>query len=153
MPGASSAVFETGWSRAGCAICYDLRFPELFRSSGESGAVVMFVPAAFPNPRLEHWRTLLRARAIENQCFVVAVNQCGHEGPEPSEISYFGHSMVVDPWGRVLQECGESAERAVVEIDLGEIDRVRGAIPALQDRRPDAYRRPAVDGLDSSVDG
>jgi predicted amidohydrolase len=123
----------------GLSVCYDLRFPELFRACAERGARVQLLPSAFPHPRLDHWRVLVRARAIENQSFMVAVNQCGVEDANPS-IRYFGHSMVVDPWGEVVFEAGEEEGLFFARIDLGRVDEVREKMDALRDRRKDLFK-------------
>ena len=85
--------------------------------------------------RLEHWRALLIARAIENQCFIVATNACGETG----DTVFAGHSMIVDPWGKVVVEAGESEQLLTVDIDLDEVDEVRAKIPVFEDRRPSVY--------------
>ena len=140
--GNDCVVFDSGLGRFGASICYDLRFPELFRRLTEEGARLHFLPAAFPHPRLEHWRTLIRARAMENQCFVVATNQCGIEGhgSDVGETRYFGHSMVVDPWGEVIAEADETEAILEVEIDLGQVELVRSRLSAWADRRTDLFR-------------
>lgn len=116
-------------------ICYDIRFPELARKLALSGARILFVPAEWPHPRLHHWRTLLQARAIENQMFVVSCNTVGESGG----TSFFGHSMVIDPWGEVLAEAGEDETILAVEIDIALAEEVRGRIPVFADRRPSLY--------------
>ncbi|MGJ8639898.1 MAG: carbon-nitrogen hydrolase family protein [Opitutaceae bacterium] len=137
--GDSIVVADTELGKLGCSICYDLRFPELFRSCMQQGATIQFLPAAFPHPRLVHWQTLIRARAIENQSFFIAVNQCGSEahGSTVGDVSYFGHSSVVDPWGEILYEADETEGLHFVDIDLGSVDIARTKLPALKDRRPD----------------
>lgn len=120
---------------AGVMICYDIRFPELARKLALGGAKVLFVPAEWPHPRLHHWRTLLQARAIENQMYVVACNRVGTSG----ETHFFGHSMIVDPWGEIVAEAGEEETIVRAEIDLGLTDEVRGRIPVFADRRPPIY--------------
>ncbi|CAM3399547.1 carbon-nitrogen family hydrolase [Marinicrinis lubricantis] len=120
---------------AGMMICYDIRFPELARKLALDGAKVLFVPAEWPNPRLEHWRTLLRARAIENQMYVVACNRTGISG----QTEFFGHSMVIDPWGAVLAEADDQEQVIHVQIDLSKVDEVRRTIPIFEDRRPSLY--------------
>lgn len=134
-------VADTQCGKIGCSVCYDLRFPELFRQCALQGAELQFLPAAFPHPRLAHWQTLIRARAIENQSFFVAVNQCGYEGHDGDvgTTQYFGHSMVVDPWGEILLEADESAGMHVVEIDLSQVSKTREKLTALKDRRADLY--------------
>lgn len=132
-------AFDAKPGKFGASICYDLRFPELYRRNTKAGALLHFLPAAFPHPRLEHWQTLIRARAIENQCFFVATNQCGVEGHGSSvgETKYFGHSMVVDPWGEVIAEADEAEALIEVEIDLSLVGKVRSKLSAWEDRRTD----------------
>jgi predicted amidohydrolase len=140
-PGQDFVVTDLKGCRAGFAICYDLRFPELFRKNTDLGAQIQILPAAFPHPRLEHWRTLVCARAIENQCYIIAVNQSGVEGhgEDVGSTHYFGHSMVVDPWGVILAEAGEDAEQFTVDLDLDRVKRTRSKMTALKDRRPELY--------------
>ncbi|SCW49402.1 Carbon-nitrogen hydrolase [Paenibacillus tianmuensis] len=120
---------------AGMMICYDIRFPELARKLALGGAQILFVPAEWPNPRLHHWRTLLMARAIENQMFVVSCNRVGVSGT----TEFFGHSMVIDPWGEVLAEGGEAETIVRAAVDLSQVPAVRGKIPVFEDRRPSLY--------------
>ncbi len=123
------------WARIGLAICYDLRFPHLFRSLAQDGAAeVLTVPAAFTRPTGEaHWHVLLRARAIENGAFVLAAAQTGlHENGRHT----FGHSLIIDPWGRVLADGGTEPGVIVADLDLRLVAEVRGRIPALQHDRP-----------------
>ena len=134
--GETPATLAFPWGGAGLSICYDLRFPELFRRYAVAqGAKLILLCAEWPLIRVEHWRTLLIARAIENQCFVVATNSCGDTGG----TVFGGHSMIVDPWGKVIVEAGEDECLLSAEIDLAEVDRVRQQIPVFEDRRPDAY--------------
>jgi predicted amidohydrolase len=124
----------------GLTVCYDLRFPELFRILALAGATVISVPSAFTAVTgRDHWEVLLRARAIENQLFVVAAGQVGEA---PPHYESWGHSMVVDPWGRVVGEVAAGEGHAVAEIDLGELERVRERIPSLANRRAETYRWP-----------
>ena len=135
--GAQLVTHQAGPARVGFAICYDLRFPELFRGLAALGAEVIVVPSQFQFATGEaHWHTLVRARAIEDQCFVAAAAQWGPFGaPDEGRRSY-GHSLVVDPWGRVLGEGPEEGDTVVVaDLDLAEIRRVRTVLPALQHRR------------------
>lgn len=122
-------------AEAGMMICYDIRFPELARKLALDGAKLLFVPAEWPNPRLHHWRTLLMARAIENQMYVVACNRMGQSG----ETTFFGHSMIIDPWGEIVAEAGEEETILYADIDLDLVDEVRSRIPVFEDRRPQLY--------------
>lgn len=119
----------------GNAICYDIRFPEYIRSIALAGARILLIPAAWPESRLEHWRTLLRARSIENQVFTVACNRSGFSGG----MSFGGHSMGIAPDGSILAEAGTLDETLILEIDPVEVERVRKAFPVLESRRRDLY--------------
>ncbi|MNC23043.1 2-oxoglutaramate amidase [compost metagenome] len=120
---------------AGMMICYDLRFPELARSLALDGAELIIAPAQWPKPRMNHWRTLVIARAIENQLYVAACNRAGTGGGQ----EFFGHSMLVDPWGELLAEGGEGEEIITASLDSGRITQARERIPVFRDRRPDRY--------------
>jgi deaminated glutathione amidase len=121
----------------GLSICYDLRFAELYRALALKGAHILLVPSAFTeHTGKDHWEVLLRARAIENACFVVAADQWGPH--EPDRLCY-GHSMIVDPWGRVLAEAPDEVGVCLADIDLAQVDAVRAQIPSLQHRRPELY--------------
>lgn len=127
---------ETEFGRVGLTICYDVRFPELYRELAVRGAVVLFVPAAFRyETGRDHWDVLLRARAIEDQAFVVAAAQWGTWGPPGRERRNFGNSLVADPWGRVVTRATDGVGLTVAELDLSEIARVREVLPALRHRR------------------
>ena len=126
---------DTSIGKVGVIICYDLRFPELSRRLALEGAQVICVPAQWPKPRQEHWRTLLRARAIENQLFVVSCNTCGMVG----KLDFFGMSMIIDPKGELLAESGESEEEIVAELDLQVMADWRAQIPCFKDRKPECY--------------
>ncbi|QNM82683.1 carbon-nitrogen hydrolase family protein [Sphingomonas sabuli] len=134
--GGSEAVVVDGTpvGKLGLTICYDLRFPALFQRLTDAGAAVVAVPAAFTVPTGKaHWEVLLRARAIEAGVFVVAAAQSGlHEDGRET----YGHSLVVDPWGEVLLDIGETVGVGFVDIDLAEVERVRERIPAISHRRP-----------------
>jgi omega-amidase len=130
--GEAPALVEWPWGQVGLTICYDLRFPELFRAYALAGANLIVVPAEWPQPRLAHWRTLLRARAIENQLYVVACNRVGTS----KATTFFGHSTIVDPWGGTVIEGGETAELLTATIDLDLVEQVRNKIPVFADRRP-----------------
>ena len=136
-PGGEIVTAEVGGVTVGLSICYDLRFPELFRALAVGGAEVFLVPAAFTHHTgAAHWEVLLRARAIENGCFVVAPDQTGFHLPERR---CFGHSMIVDPWGSVLARLDEEVGFCVADLDLDAVARVRAQIPSLAGRRPEAY--------------
>lgn len=126
---------ETSLGKIGVIICYDLRFPELSRRLALEGARVICVPAQWPKPRQEHWRTLLRARAIENQLYVVSANACGPIG----KLEFFGMSMVIDPKGEVLADAGELQTEIVVPLSWEAMDAWRAQIPCFNDRRPELY--------------
>ncbi len=130
--GRDTPCFDLPWGRTALAVCYDLRFPELFRRYAESGASFVLLPAAWPRARLDHWRILLRARAIENQCFVLACNRAGRD---PDGTAYAGHSAVLDPWGRSLREGGQKAGLLLADLSSEEAGRVRETFPVLADRR------------------
>jgi len=130
LPGEAPLVIDLPWGRTGFAICYDLRFPELFRRYAAERAEIVFMPMAWPHPRQAHYRTLLRARAIENQCFMVAANRVGLE--EEGGPHYFGHSSVIDPWGEIVLEAGEVEGLFTVTVDIGQVARVRRELPALE---------------------
>jgi deaminated glutathione amidase len=129
-----------GW-KLGLTICYDLRFPELYRILAVEGAELITVPAAFTLfTGKDHWELLLRARAVENQCYVVAANQWGTHGD--GKASY-GRSMIIDPWGLVVAQAPDADGVIAVEIDRARLEEVRRALPSLANRRPAAYRWPA----------
>lgn len=132
-PGNGSVVADTPIGPLGMSICYDIRFPALFQALSNAGARVLSVPAAFTVPTGEaHWHTLLRARAIENACFVVAAAQVGaHEDGRKT----FGHSLVIDPWGKVILDMGDKVGVGFAEIDLESVDDVRSRIPVITHRR------------------
>jgi predicted amidohydrolase len=148
-PGDEVVVADAGDVSLGLAVCYDLRFPELFRIMALRGARAFSLPAAFTVPTgRAHWEVLLRARAIENQAFVLAAGQCGSH---PDDKQSYGHSMVVDPWGRLLGAAGEELETVVVaDLDFDEQDAIRAKLPALANRRAGAYRWPQPAGALSS---
>jgi predicted amidohydrolase len=132
----------TGGVELGLAICYDLRFPELFRILAVRGARVIVLPSAFTLPTTrDHWETLIRARAIENQAFVIAANQVG---PHPGGQRSGGRSMVVDPWGVVLAQAADREGYALAECDLESQREIRKRLPSLAHRRPAAYRWPVA---------
>jgi predicted amidohydrolase len=132
-PGEAAIVAATPWGGLGLTICYDLRFPALHAALARAGAAILSVPAAFTRPTgAAHWHVLLRARAIETGCFVVAAAQTGLHADGRST---FGHSLVVAPWGEVLLDMGEAPGTAVLDIDLAAVDEARGRVPALANAR------------------
>jgi len=131
--GDDPAICETPFGTLGLSICYDLRFPELYRKYSAQGASLLLVPAAFTmETGRDHWEPLLRARAIENQCFVVAT---GQTGKKESGLVCYGRSMVVDPWGLVVAQAADEEGLLVVELDLTAVERARERLPALRHRR------------------
>ncbi len=141
QPGDEVVVTRTaGGVEVGMSICYDLRFPELYRILAVRGARVLAVPAAFTLATTrEHWEILLRARAIEDQCFVVAANQVGEHAPG---YRSGGRSMIVDPWGVVLGQAPDAEAVVFAELDLARQAEVRRTLPSLANRRPEAYAWP-----------
>jgi len=133
--GNRTLVVPSSAGRLGVAICYDLRFPELFRKLALEGAEILCLPAEWPKPRQEHWRTLLRARAIENQLFVAATNCCGVQG----KLDFFGMSLLIAPRGEILAEGGEADIELVGNFDYQEMIAYRSQIRCFQDRRPEVY--------------
>ncbi|MCH9806187.1 MAG: carbon-nitrogen hydrolase family protein [Alphaproteobacteria bacterium] len=127
-PGNEAVIAQTPWGGLGMTICYDLRFPYLFRALAQGGAKMISVPAAFTQPTGEaHWHVLLRARAIETQCFIFAAAQGGlHEHGRKT----YGHSLIVSPWGRILAEGGVDPGVITADIDLAEVDQVRSRVPS-----------------------
>ncbi len=129
-------VADAAWGRAGLGICYDLRFPEMFRYYGLRGAELILLPAEWPSRRIQHWSALLRARAIENQVFIAAVNRVGESKGEV----FGGRSVLLNPWGETLVEGTEVDEALLTaSLDLKEVARVRQHIPVFGDRRADIY--------------
>ncbi len=139
-PGDEPVLTEAAGVEVGMTVCYDLRFPELFRILAVRGARVLVVPSAFTLATTrDHWETLLRARAIENQAFVVAANQIGEHGPG---LRSGGRSMIVDPWGLVLAAAPDREMVITADLDLEQQDEIRRRLPSLANRRPSAYRWP-----------
>ena len=133
--GECTAVVATSVGKLGLAVCYDLRFPELFRKLALDGAEIICLPGEWPAPRQLHWRTLLRARAIENQCFVVAANCCGRQG----KLDFFGMSLIIAPRSELLAEADDFATELVATCDFQELADYRTQITCFADRRPDVY--------------
>jgi predicted amidohydrolase len=133
--GTSTEVFTLDEVACGAIICYDIRFPELARTVALKGAKVLFIPAQWPETRIEHWKALVIARAIENQMYVVAVNRIGSE----FKANFPGKSLVVDPWGKVLVELDDQEQIVQTDIDIDLVDRIRTKIPCFSDRNIEAY--------------
>ena len=141
-PGEEVVTAPVGGLIAGLSVCYDLRFPELFRILAVRGARLLLVPSAFTSATgRDHWEVLLRARAIENQAFVIAPNQVG---TAPPHFDSYGHSAIVDPWGRLLASAPGGEGLAIADLDLDEQVRVRESLPSLANRRPRAYAWPQL---------
>jgi deaminated glutathione amidase len=132
-PGEQVVAVDTPWGRMGFSICYDMRFPDLYRALTDAGATILLAPAAFTVPTGQaHWHVLLRARAIEAGCFVIAVAQTGaHQDGRTT----YGHSVVIDPWGDILLDMGDASGLGLADLDLSRIGDVRGRVPALANRR------------------
>lgn len=134
-PGDGLVAVDTDTLRLGLSVCYDLRFPELYRGLADLGVQAVAVPSAFTaRTGRDHWEVLLRARAIENQVFVLAAGQIGRH---PDGSTSWGHSMIVDPWGAVLAEAGDGEGVVIADLDLAHQDRIRADLPVLQHRRPE----------------
>jgi len=138
--GQELCVAETPWGPTGLSLCYDIRFPELFRSYALRGVSLQVCSAAWPHPRQEHWQVLSRARAIENQMFMLAVNRVGSEEiASHGSTMYCGSSAVIDPWGSPVVEAEEKECLLTARIDTAQCAEVRKQIPVLRDRRSDVY--------------
>ena len=136
-PGSETVVTQLGRAPVGLSICYDLRFPELYRRLVAQGARLVTVPSAFTmETGKDHWEVLLRARAIENQLYVLAAAQCG---PHPPTNACYGNAMVVDPWGTVRARAGYQEGVVVADLDFGEQERIRQSLPALRHRLEDLF--------------
>lgn len=135
--GDKAVVVQTDIGKIGLSICYDLRFPELYRALTYAGADIITCVAAWPYPRLEHWMTLNKARAVENTVFMVAVNQCGRVNPKRQNL---GMSMIVNPWGDVTASAGGDEGVMLGEIDFDYLKKIREEFPVLNDRNLDAYK-------------
>lgn len=134
--GSEKGLFQLDNYQFAGAICYDIRFPEWIRAHTSKGAEALFVVAEWPAQRLSHWRALLVARAIENQCYVIG---CNRSGQDPNN-HFAGHSLIIDPWGEVIAEAGENEEILSAEIEMDLVKEVRKQIPIFADRRPEFYK-------------
>lgn len=135
-PGRSLVTADTEWTKVGMAICYDIRFGEMFRLMALAGANVFVVPANFTiNTGKDHWETLLRARAIENECYVIAANQIGKK----PRFTAYANSMIIDPWGTVIARASDKPGIITAEIDLDYVEKVRHSTFTLANRRTDVY--------------
>ena len=150
QPGDRAVLAETPWGTMGLTICYDIRFPYLFRDLAHAGAKLIFSPAAFTQVTGEaHWHVLQRARAIENGCFIVSPAQTGtHAGGRKT----YGHSVIVAPWGEVLLDGGTEPGVSLATIDLGDVEKARGKVPSLTHDRSYAPPSPAFEGLRAAGD-
>ena len=132
-PGRKAVVADTPFAKIGLTICYDMRFPHLFRKLAKAGATIITAPAAFsPVTGAAHWESLLRARAIENGVFILAPAQCGQNGPKRAT---HGHSLVISPWGEVLADGGDAPGITMVDLDLDDVGRSRRRVPSLDHDR------------------
>jgi deaminated glutathione amidase len=137
-PGNRAVVAETPWGKLGMTVCYDLRFPGLFRTLAQAGAEFISVPSSFQRQTGKaHWHPLLTARAIENECFIIAPAMCGDH---PGNRQTFGHSLVIDPWGGILAEGSDAPGIIYADIDPARVAKIRGMIPSLEHDRE--YRPP-----------
>lgn len=136
LPGKKNLVLKTKIGTLGLAICYDIRFPEFIRKEVLQGAEILLIPSGWPEERIEHYRALLKVRAIENLCFVVSANRVGKNA---DGLQYGGHSMVVGPWGEELGELGSQTGILQVEIDLNRVKEIRKKFPVFQARREEVY--------------
>ena len=128
-PGNETVAADTPWGKLGMTICYDIRFPHLYRKLAQAGAKFLSIPAAFARPSGKaHWHVLMRARAIENGCYVFAAAQCGEHG---GGRTTYGHSLIVDPWGEILADGGMETGFVLAEIDTSLVDEARRKIPSL----------------------
>ena len=137
-PGDKAVVADSPWGKLGLSVCYDLRFPQLYRLLAKAGAAYLTIPSSFQRATGKvHWHTLLKARAIENACYVFAPAMCGEH---PGNRSTYGHSLVVDPWGEVVADGGEAPGVVYADIEPAKIDKVRGMLPCLEHDRDFSLR-------------
>jgi len=139
-PGDRAVVTDTPWGRLGLTVCYDLRFPALYRALAQAGAQMIAVPSSFQRQTGKaHWHALLRARAIENECYVIAPAMCGDH---PGDRQTYGHTLVVDPWGEIVADGGEAPGIVRAEVDVARVLKVRRMMPALEHDRE--FLRPVA---------
>ena len=132
-------VADTDFGRVGFTVCYDLRFPELFHALADRGAELIFIPADFTAATgKDHWEVLLRARAIENTCYIAAANQIG----EKPDFASYGHSMILDPWGRILAQQEHPEGLIYADFDTDVLEKIRKQMPSLKNARPDLWQMP-----------
>jgi len=142
-PGEAAVIAPTPWGPLGMTICYDLRFPQLYRALAQAGALFLAVPSSFQRETgVAHWHALLRARAIENLSYVFAPAMCGEH---PSSRTTYGHSLIIDPWGKILAELGDEPGIALADIDVDRVAKVRGMLPSIEHDRP--FTGPAASPL------
>lgn len=139
--GDSAVVIDSDIGKIGLSVCYDLRFPELYRALTYAGAEIITCSAAWPQPRLDHWLTLNKARAIENQVFMVSVNQTGKVGEKRINA---GNSMIINPWGEVISSLGDEEGIVTAEIDLNVQKKLKEEFPVTKDRNTEAYRNVKI---------
>ncbi len=133
-PGEAAVIAPTPWGPLGMTICYDLRFPQLYRALAQAGALFLAVPSSFQRETgVAHWHALLRARAIENLSYVFAPAMCGEH---PGNRTTYGHSLIIDPWGKILAELGDEPGIAMADIDVERVAKVRGMLPSIEHDRP-----------------
>jgi predicted amidohydrolase len=143
--GSEIVVHKTSFATVGLTICHDVRYPELYRLLALQGAEIMTVPAAFPMyTGKDHWEVLLRARAIENQVYVIAPGQIG----DKHDMRCYGRSMIIDPWGNVIASASDVETMVLAEIDTSFLQEVRRKMPSLQNRRPEVYSLAIREGND-----
>jgi len=136
LPGNKAVVVRTDLAPLGLSICYDIRFPELIRKEVLAGAQVLVIPSAWPKERIDHYLSLLKARAIENLCFVLSANKIGKNA---LGMTYGGHSVAYDPWGRTLGELGEKTGTLKVSLDIDLLGKIRKSFPVFEARREEVY--------------
>lgn len=134
QPGKTPTLTKVGKTKVGLSICYDIRFPEMYRKYADKGAEIICIPSSFTKPTGEaHWHTLNRSRAIENQCFIIAPNQAGTGS---GGVKTYGHSLIIDPWGKILAEAPASKETVIyADLDMDHLRKIRRNLPALEHRR------------------